>query len=152
MSAPSDDGSNIQSAAYGRRASFSPGSTLTELFSGRAPPQPYPGPNANNPTQRSRRMSVSGIPGTSTSQMPSNYSLRRGSVSSISSSASNLDENALDDDNGSPTMPTSPFARRMSFGARALRDVRIPGGRGPAVQPPGTQRGKPFSIFRQSSV
>lgn len=52
--------------------------------------------------------------------------MRRGSVSSVSSSASTVDENAIDDADGSGGSPRSPFARRMSWGARAFRDVRIP--------------------------
>lgn len=41
------------------------------------------------------------------------------------SSGSSIDENAVDDSEAVPNgSPTSPFARRMSFGARALRDVK----------------------------
>jgi len=48
-----------------------------------------------------------------------------------------MDENNVEEDNGSPTS-LGPFARRMSWGARNLRDVRIPG-RG-AFQSPGVGR------------
>lgn len=125
----SDDRNEAKASAYHRRASFSPGTTLTELFSGRQAPPPYPGPNVAA-VQRARAMSISG---TSTNGIAA---FRRGSVSSINSSASNLDENAVDEGEGSPTgVPTSPFARRMSFGARALRDVRIPGRMGSQGSP-----------------
>lgn len=48
------------------------------------------------------------------------------SVSSVASSA--VDENAVEDEE-SPSSANQPFARRLSFGARALRDIRIPAGR-----------------------
>lgn len=116
----SNDRSEADASTYHRRASFSPGTTLTELFAGRAAPPPYPGPNVAV-AQRARAMSISSP---STSGISA---FRRGSVSSINSSASNLDESAVDEGEGSPTGMTSPFARRMSFGARAMRDLRLPG-------------------------
>ncbi|KAF8443567.1 hypothetical protein BGX38DRAFT_1271781 [Terfezia claveryi] len=69
---------------------------------------------------------------------------RRESVSSINSSASNLDENAVDEGEGSPTGMTNPFTRRMSFGARAIRDLRLPGrmgAQGGSVPSPTAARG-----------
>lgn len=119
----SDDRNEAQSSAYHRRASFSPGTTLTELFTGRSPPQPYPGPTVSA-AQRARRVSISGASGNGI--QPSSP-FRRGSVSSINSSASNLDESAVDEEPGSPLgIAQSPFGRRMSFGARTMRDVRLP--------------------------
>jgi len=115
----SEDRSEAQSS-YHRRASFSPGTTLTELFTGRSAPPPYPAPNVAA-AQRARALSLTG-PATS-----GIAAFRRGSVSSINSSASNLDENALDEEEASQTGMRSPFARRMSFGARAMRDLRLPG-------------------------
>jgi len=113
----SDDRNDIQIPPHYRRASFSPGTTLSELFTGRSAPAPYPGPNVAA-SQRNRRVSISsGSPPTASSIS----SFRRGSVSSISSTASAFDENAIDEE-----IPSSPFARRMSFGARALRDFRMP--------------------------
>ena len=52
---------------------------------------------------------------------------RRGSVSSINSTASAADESAIDDSGDASSGTMGPFARRMSFGARALREVKIPG-------------------------
>jgi len=113
-----------------RRGSFSVGSSLSDfLTSSRTPQAPtaYPGPitsaaaHANN----QRRMSLSSASG-SPPKVPSNFSLRRGSVSSISS-ISTQDESAIDDSEPAQGSPSSPFARRMSWGAKALRDVRLPG-------------------------
>jgi len=114
-----------------RRASFSPGSSLTEFFSSnRQPSAPtaYPGPITTAAAQANhrRRMSISGG---SPPHIQTNMSgFRRGSVSSMSSTTSTADESAIEDgESGSPSsVGTSPFARRMSWGARALRDVRIP--------------------------
>jgi len=128
MSGPNER-SDTDASTYHRRASFSPGTTLTELFTGRAvPPPPYPGPNVAA-AQRARAMSISG---SSTSGLSA---LRRGSVSSINSSASNFDENAVDEGEGSPTGMTNPFTRRMSFGAKAMRELRLPGRMGSQGSP-----------------
>ncbi|RPB28872.1 hypothetical protein L211DRAFT_817063 [Terfezia boudieri ATCC MYA-4762] len=135
----SNERSDADTSTYHRRASFSPGTSLTELFTGRAPPPPYPGPNAAA-AQRARAMSISGP---STSGISA---FRRESISSINSSASNLDENAVDEGEGSPTGMTNPFTRRMSFGARAMRDLRLPGkmgAQGGSVPFPTAARGEP---------
>lgn len=57
-------------------------------------------------------------------QLNTSSSLRRGSVSSINSNATG--ESAVDDENEASGSPQSPFARRMSWGAMALRDVKLP--------------------------
>lgn len=111
-----------------RRGSISRG--LTDLFSSSrsTTAAAYPGPIASAANSR-RRMSISsGITGTSPPRIQAQMPIRRGSIASVSSAASSVvDENAVEDDEG----PTQPFARRLSFGARALRDIRIPGGRVP---------------------
>ncbi|KAA8905558.1 hypothetical protein FN846DRAFT_899020 [Sphaerosporella brunnea] len=107
------------------------GSSLSDFFSSNRQPQssaPHPGPittaaaHANN----QRRMSLSGLNG-SPPKLSTGYAFRRGSVSSISSSSSVQDESAIDDSEPASGSPSSPFARRMSWGARALREVRLPG-------------------------
>ncbi|ROT37220.1 hypothetical protein SODALDRAFT_351549 [Sodiomyces alkalinus F11] len=71
-----------------------------------------------------RRLSISttglGIAGTSVATSATfSGSYRRGSVSN---SDSFVDENAVDEDEGSSrTAPTTPFVRRMSFGGPAMR-------------------------------
>ncbi|KAF3016816.1 hypothetical protein E8E14_010426 [Neopestalotiopsis sp. 37M] len=56
--------------------------------------------------------------------------IRRGSISTNNSDS--IDENAIEDDeNSTRTAPTTPFVRRMSFGANAMRSMRAPGGSSP---------------------
>ncbi|KAJ6262460.1 hypothetical protein Dda_3268 [Drechslerella dactyloides] len=98
--------------------------SITEYF---RPPQPsaYPGPITTAAAQANhrRRMSFSG--GLSGTSPPPWFGGRRGSMSSVSSTASS---SAIDNDDGDKSPvdppPTGSFARRLSFGARALRDVK----------------------------
>ncbi len=118
-----------------RRASFSPGQTLTNLF-GRSPTRASPasgfsGPIATaaaaNAQQRGRRMSIStlGLSGSPTQTSPfAPGASRRESMSSAGTASANTDESAIEDGDSPVTAPNSPLARRMSYGARALRDVR----------------------------
>lgn len=125
----SSQGNNENSASVrDRRGSFTPSSSLSDFLSSNRQPQPttaYPGPittaaaHANN----QRRMSMSSANG-SPPRVQTSY--RRGSVSSISSASSTQDESAIDESEPASGSPSSPFARRMSWGARALRDVRLP--------------------------
>lgn len=66
-----------------------------------------------------------GLSGTSPIQ-PSPFSMsaggRRASVSTAGSES--IDENAIDDDEMGRSLPNTPFTRRMSFGAQALRAAR----------------------------
>ncbi|KAF3919324.1 hypothetical protein ABW21_db0202072 [Orbilia brochopaga] len=100
--------------------------SITEYF---RPPQPsaYPGPITTAAAQANhrRRMSFSGGL-TGTSPPPSWFGGRRGSMSSVSSTTSS---SAIDtEENDKSTSPVEPpvggFARRLSFGAKALRDVK----------------------------
>ena len=117
-----------RTAVRDRRGSFTPGSSLSEFLSANRQPQPapaYPGPitTAAAHANSQRRMSMSSANG---SPPQLHTSFRRGSVSSISSASSAPDESAIDESEPASGSPSSPFARRMSWGARALRDVRIP--------------------------
>lgn len=116
-----------------RRASFT-SNTFTALFgrsnSASGPSQgvaPQPAP-VNTAAAPNRRMSIAaiGLSGTSPIQT-SNFGFpggRRGSVSTAGSDS--IDENAIDEDDGpsSRSQPTTPFTRRMSFGAQALFNAR----------------------------
>ena len=57
---------------------------------------------------------------------------RQGSLGSGSSPSTSINENAIEEGDiepdQSPASPAASFARRMSFGARALRDVRTGNG------------------------
>ncbi|CAL8579698.1 hypothetical protein XPA_005432 [Xanthoria parietina] len=124
-----------------RRASFSPG----QLF-GRGPTNtnggtaPYPTPiataAANAQAQQRRRLSITslGLSGSPT-QANAFARARQGSLSSGASNNTSVDENAIEEGDAAPISASQPssFARRMSSGARALRDVRAgPAGSGNA--------------------
>ncbi|KAI9859602.1 MAG: hypothetical protein M1813_006533 [Trichoglossum hirsutum] len=143
MSNENDAPPSPTSTSHRRRASFSPGQTFSELFartpstsSGNAT-SAYPGPitsaAANAQAQNRRRMSLTtlGLSGTSPTQT-SPFRARRESNTSIGSTSSTgtatLDENVIEEGDATGPPPASPFVRRMSFGARALRDVRAGNG------------------------
>ncbi|KAK4542051.1 hypothetical protein LTR36_007082 [Oleoguttula mirabilis] len=147
-----------------RRSSFA-GQTLADLFgTGRSntqrtstdngansspPTQQLPGPISQAAAQaQRRRLSLTTFgPGSapgSTSPYNSYRGARRDSISSANSGS--IDESAIEDDVGpaNNSTPTTPFARRMSFGARALMDVRTSsggssGGGGPNTGQNGTK-------------
>ncbi|KJX97048.1 hypothetical protein TI39_contig576g00003 [Zymoseptoria brevis] len=136
-----------------RRSSFA-GETFANLFSSqrgsisRSPsdahpptaqqPTPsYPGPITTAAAQAQRRrlslttLGLSGSPN-STSPFGSYHSRRDSYVSSGTSEA--IDESAIEEDSGgggSGIPAQNPFGRRMSFGAKALRDVRTTSGTSP---------------------
>lgn len=119
-----------------RRASFSPG----QLF-GRGPstgnggttayPTPIVTAAANAQAQQRRRLSITslGLSGSPT-QASAFARARQGSLSSAASNNTSIEESAIEEGDAAPmsTSPTSPFARRLSSGARALRDVRTGSG------------------------
>lgn len=147
-----------------RRSSFA-GETFANLFSSqrgsisRSPsdahpptaqqPTPsYPGPITTAAAQAQRRrlslttLGLSGSPN-STSPFGSYHSRRDSYVSSGTSEA--IDESAIEEDSGgggSGIPAQNPFGRRMSFGAKALRDVRTTSGTSPG-QNNGTSRRLP---------
>ena len=130
------------SPIHNRRSSIA-GQTLADLFgTGRSntqrtsmdngannSPPSYPGPISQAAAQaHARRVSI-------TTMQPSYRGLRRDSISSANSGS--FDESAVEDDAaprepGTGTTPITPFGigRRMSFGAKALRDVRNLSGSG----------------------
>ncbi|KAL1588451.1 hypothetical protein WHR41_02951 [Cladosporium halotolerans] len=134
--------STSQSPPRTRRSSFA-GQTFADIFggsgrqSGSAPRNvpsnngdaqqgQYPGPITTAAAQaQRRRMSLTtlGLSGSPTAQSP--FSSMRGRRESFSSANSgSIDESAIEDEFASRDQPTTPFARRMSFGARAMRDIR----------------------------
>lgn len=134
--ANNNDNTPTDAATRARRGSFTT-QTFNNIF-GRSnstsgsPTAPFPGTGpittAAAQDQR-RRMSIStlGLSGSSPTQTtPFTFGPRRGSFSTDRSDS--IDESAIDDDDGpSRSVPTTPFARRMSFGAQALR-ARTTGG------------------------
>ncbi|KAL3451325.1 hypothetical protein BJX65DRAFT_269489 [Aspergillus insuetus] len=112
---------------------------------------------ANAQPNHRRRLSITtlGLSGSPTQPLPfGSRNFRQSSISSSvgSSSPGNTEEAVAEDLENSPPggsgMPRSPFARRLSFGAQALRDARggsIGNGRyhlSPPVSPPSPAAGK----------
>ncbi|KAI9674659.1 MAG: hypothetical protein M1817_001562 [Caeruleum heppii] len=153
-----NDSSPPASPTFNRRSSFTPNQSLSNLFtrptsnanSGATSAFPSTIASAAANAQTRRRMSIStlGLSGTSPTQTSpfsagagngsqAYYGGRRESGSSGSSgSPSLIDENVIEEGDASTSSsapastPTTPFARRISFGARALRDVRTGNGNG----------------------
>jgi len=73
-----------------------------------------------------RRLSVTtlGLSGASPAAVAGNspFGIRRGSISTNNSDS--IDECAIEDDEPAKGPPTSPFVRRTSFGAQAMRNMR----------------------------
>ncbi|KAL4891379.1 hypothetical protein BDV59DRAFT_69054 [Aspergillus ambiguus] len=119
-----------QSSSRPRRASLASGLGFSDYASkpgtqgqsSGAPTGPIPQANPG------RRLSITtlGLSGSPTQTSPfGGRSFRHGSISSsIGSSSANIDEAVAEDGESAPPSANSPFARRLSFGAQALRDVR----------------------------
>lgn len=71
-----------------------------------------------------RRLSVNtlGLSGASPPSASTPFGIRRASISTTNSDS--IDENAIEDDEPAKMPVTSPFARRTSFGAQAMRNMR----------------------------
>lgn len=115
-----------------RRASLSPGQKFSDMFS-RSPTglsgttNAYPGPiataAASAQAQQRRRTSISALV-TGGSPTSSIFARNRAESSSSNGNGS-IDESAIEDGDAPPnSSPNSTFGRRLSFGARALRDAR----------------------------
>lgn len=118
-----------------------------------SPPGQFPGPITSAAVQ-ARRMSINTLSASGTPNNASGFAgyNRRGSISS--SYTSSIDESAIEDDAAGPAQvtPNTPFARRMSFGARALRDVKsgpVSAGGGGADKPNG--RSSPSNVALSDS-
>ncbi|KAL4919392.1 hypothetical protein BDW62DRAFT_179499 [Aspergillus aurantiobrunneus] len=123
------------SSSRQRRASIASGLSFPEYKSGN---QGLTGPPAgsmanamaNAQSNQRRRLSIAtlGLSGSPTQPLQyGNRNFRQGSISSsVGSSPGNTEEAVTEDVENSPPggMPKSPFARRLSFGAQALRDAR----------------------------
>ena len=126
----------------GRRRDSLTGQTFSDLFSRSSPSSGgFSGTitSAAAQAQRRRRLSLStvGLSGSmqaSPTQQPSPFLSRSDSLSTSNTSATSasVDENPFEETDVMPMSgnPSTPFARRMSFGARALRDVKHGSGNG----------------------
>ncbi|TVY53263.1 hypothetical protein LSUE1_G010253 [Lachnellula suecica] len=129
--------------------------TFNNIFGGRsnstagAPTAPFPGPITTAAAQdQRRRMSIStlGLSGTSPTQNnPFPFGARRASVSTAGSDS--IDESAIDDEDGPARTPATPFTRRISFGAQALRRAQPNGSPGTNGRSPSYTTTKPSSTL-----
>jgi hypothetical protein len=127
------------SAATNRRRSSITSQTFQELFGrnnsiggGQNTTSAYPGPITSAAAQaQRRRLSLTTIGLSGSPNQTSPFSAVRSRAESVSSANSgSVDESPFEDDPGpsASSVPNTPFARRLSFGARALRDVRTSNG------------------------
>ncbi|KAK0731076.1 hypothetical protein B0H67DRAFT_475871 [Lasiosphaeris hirsuta] len=149
----SDNSNNVSSTSSNdmarsqRRGSVS-SMPLASLFRSNSISQPQPmgfsGPLttvALNDQRRRLSITTLGLSGTSPTAASASF-LRRASLSTNSDS---LDENAVEEDDVVRTVPTTPFARRMSLGGpQAMRSVR--GGASPG------SNGRRSPPMRRSSI
>jgi hypothetical protein len=146
-----------------RRASFSPGQTISELFNRSASTNnsgtsAYPGTIASAAAQAQtrRRMSIStvGLSGTSPTQTSpwsaTSMAGHRTSFSSAGTGSSAIDENAIEEGDAI-SMPSTPFGRRMSFGAKAMQTVRGSAGAGKSPSGAGSPTGKARGVSSSSA-
>ncbi|KAI2626338.1 hypothetical protein GGS21DRAFT_269283 [Xylaria nigripes] len=92
--------------------------------------------------QRRLSLTTLGLSGASPPSASTAFGIRRGSIST--SGSDSIDENAIDDDESAKAAPTSPFARRTSFGAQAMRNMRT------GQSSPGS--GRPSQQTRRTSI
>ncbi|KAI0176480.1 hypothetical protein GGR52DRAFT_571440 [Hypoxylon sp. FL1284] len=82
--------------------------------------------NGNSAVARDqrRRLSVTmlGLSGTTPNSGSTPFGIRRGSISTTNSDS--IDESAVDDEESAKPAPSPSFARRISFGAQAMRNLR----------------------------
>ncbi|KAI9367063.1 hypothetical protein BJX61DRAFT_530230 [Aspergillus egyptiacus] len=115
-----------------RRASISSGLSFPERSGSQSHQGPLPGSMAamaNAQSNHGRRLSITtlGLSGSPTQPLPfGGRNFRQGSVSSSAGTSPGNNEEAIaeDGENSPPGGLRSPFARRLSFGAQALRDAR----------------------------
>lgn len=116
----------------GRRESMSRSASEYSPPNGQHSGQQYPGPittAAANAQRRRLSLATLGLSGSPNQTSPfGSYNSRRDSYGTAGSDS--IDESAIEDEPSAANPPPQTFARRMSFGAKALRDVRTGGGGG----------------------
>jgi len=125
-----------QSATSRRRSSIS--ATMIDAFNNGRPSLGHnptsPGPITTAAAQANRRrlsLSTIGLSGLSGSTQTSPFGSLHSRAESISSvNSSTVEESPFEEGDAPMNTPSSPFARRLSFGARALRDINSGGGNG----------------------
>ncbi|KAJ5408235.1 hypothetical protein N7509_002118 [Penicillium cosmopolitanum] len=127
--------------------------SIADLFSKQPSASNSSGRQPSQQQANQRRLSITtlGLSGSPTQTSAfGNQSFRRGSMSSSLGSAPTEDAVADDPESSSPgATPSSPWARRVSFGAQALREARagsISNGRYPPRSGSGPSAGVPSSL------
>jgi hypothetical protein len=139
-----DNTSNENQGHRPRRGSFT-SNTFSALF-GRSNSVPgSPPASHSHPTPAAaaqpRRMSITtlGLSGNSPIQPQSPFFPRNRRESISTAGSDSIDESAIEDDEGtSHSVPTTPFARRMSFGTQAMFSGRPGGNSGSTGRTPST--------------
>jgi len=129
MSSPNDSNKDASKQPATPQQQHNRRASITDFFNRSQGSYSGPVTSAVAEANQRRRMSVAGTSPINSSGTTSNFlnsfAARRGSVSSVSSAGSG---SAIADDDsgegGSPKGIGSAFARRMSFGAKAMMDVK----------------------------
>ncbi|KAK3941066.1 hypothetical protein QBC46DRAFT_109524 [Diplogelasinospora grovesii] len=152
----SSDSSNSSDMARQRRGSVTSATAFTNLFRSNSisqgPGLPITSAALNDPQRRRLSITTLGLSGTSAAAVSASTPFMRRASLSTNNSDSTIDENAIEEDDGfgPKTAPTTPFTRRMSFGAnQAMRA----GMRGPTATSPGSVvNGRLSPPLRRSSM
>jgi hypothetical protein len=145
----SDNGTstaNPNDMARQRRGSITQ-SAFTSLFRNNSISQPTGAPFPASVNDQRRRLSVTTLGLSGTSPTTTSALLRRASLSTNSDS---IDENAVEDEESTRTAPVTPFTRRMSFGAQAIRGARS--GNSPGTNDPGFNWSEQLRSRAESTV
>ncbi|KAF3395132.1 hypothetical protein DPV78_008405 [Talaromyces pinophilus] len=128
-SPPSQRRLSLNPASFSEFFSKPNNSNMNNSTSNSSFPNPITTAAAANAQSGRRRMSLTTLGLSGSPTQPSPFGAYAGRRESLSSSESY--EDAIEDNEHSPANnPTSPLARRVSFGAQALRDVRGGSGSG----------------------
>jgi hypothetical protein len=136
--------------ATGRRRSSIAGQ-FVDLFgnrpsnAGTSAPNTVPGPITSAAAQaQQRRLSLTTVGLSGSPNQTSPFGSVRSRGDSFSSSNSGTVEESPFEEGDAPTssVPTTPFARRMSFGARAMQNMRTTTGNGNANGRPSVSKAK----------
>lgn len=142
----SNENTSPDNSPRARRGSFT-SNTFNSLF-GRSGSVAAPATTPIVTQTGQRRMSIATIGLSATSPVqPTPFGFPGGRRSSVSTAGSDsIDENAIDDDDGrGRSVPTTPFARRMSFGAQALLAAKPAGSPGTSGRVPSHTKSSPLS-------
>ncbi|KAI8946302.1 hypothetical protein F4801DRAFT_73048 [Xylaria longipes] len=143
---PNDRRGSVTSAAFSNLFNRRNSTTATGNGNGNSNSAGRESVSAAAARDQRRRLSVTTL-GLSGASPPASvpFGVRRGSIATTNSDS--IDESAIEDDEPAKIPSTSPFARRTSFGAQAMRNMRTgqtsPGSGRPAQQARRTSAASP---------